>query len=58
MIDCNGDLNNDEVVNVNDLLVIIDQWGQTESPADINEDGIVDISDLLMVVGDWGPCEQ
>ena len=57
LIDCNGDLDNDGFVNVNDLLMIIDQWGSSNSPADINEDGIVDIADLLMVVGDWGPCE-
>jgi hypothetical protein len=40
-----------------DLLVIIDQWGATDSPADVNQDGIVDVSDLLIVVGNWGPCE-
>jgi len=39
------------------LLVVIDQWGFTDSPADLNFDGIVDVSDLLMVVGNWGPCE-
>jgi hypothetical protein len=44
-------------VDVTDLLVVIDQWGATDSPADVNEDGTVDVTDLLIVVGNWGPCE-
>jgi hypothetical protein len=47
----------DGYVNVSDLLVVIDQWGLTNSPADLNFDGIVDVTDLLIVVGNWGPCE-
>ena len=54
--DC-PDITGDGYVNVSDLLTIIDQWGQTNSPADLNYDGIVDVSDLLIVVGDWGECE-
>jgi len=54
-IDC-PDINGDGYVNVNDLLVVIDQWGLTDSPADLNQDGIVDVTDLLIVVGNWGPC--
>ena len=54
--DC-PDINGDGYVNVSDLLVVIDQWGLTDSPADLNFDGIVDVTDLLIVVGNWGPCE-
>jgi hypothetical protein len=54
---CLADINSDGYVNVTDLLVVIDQWGSTDSPADINFDGIVDVSDLLIVVGNWGACE-
>jgi len=54
---CPADINGDVIVNVSDLLVVIDQWGLTDSPADVNDDGIVDVSDLLIVVGNWGPCE-
>jgi predicted outer membrane repeat protein len=54
--DC-PDINGDGNVNVSDLLVVIDQWGLTNSPADLNLDGTVDVSDLLIVVGNWGPCE-
>ena len=55
-LDC-PDINGDGYVNVTDLLVVIDQWGLTDSPADLNQDGIVDVTDLLIVVGNWGPCE-
>jgi uncharacterized protein YjbI with pentapeptide repeats len=55
-VDC-PDISGDGLVNVSDLLIVIDQWGLTNSPADVNTDGIVDVSDLLMVVSNWGPCE-
>ena len=51
------DINGDGYVNVTDLLAVIDQWGQTDSPADVTGDGVVDVTDLLEVVGNWGPCE-
>ena len=56
-VSCPADLNGDATVDVSDLLVVIAQWGQSNSPADINGDGIVDVSDLLEVVGNWGSCE-
>ncbi len=49
-----ADINEDGVVGVTDLLIVIDQWGQTDSIADINEDGIVNVSDLLMLIDNWG----
>ena len=51
------DMDNDGEVGITEVLTIIDQWGQTNSPADLNFDGIVDVTDLLIVVGNWGPCE-
>jgi len=54
---CLGDLNGNSVVNVTDLLIVIDQWGSSNTLADLNNDGVVDVSDLLILVGDWGPCE-
>jgi hypothetical protein len=56
-IDCPTDINGDGYVNVTDLLVVIDQWGLTNSLADVNQDGIVDVSDLLIVIDNWGECE-
>ena len=53
---CIADITKDAVVDVSDLLVVIDQWGQSKSKADISGDGIVDVTDLLEVVGNWGEC--
>ena len=49
-----ADINEDGEVDVIDLLIIIDQWGQKNSSADINGDGIVNVTDLLLVVDNWG----
>ena len=51
-----GDLNDDGVVDVTDLLDVIAEWGALKSPADINFDGVVDVTDLLIVVANWGEC--
>jgi hypothetical protein len=48
---------NDGQVNVNDLLFIIADWGQSGSPADIDGSGQVDVGDLLLVIADWGECD-
>jgi hypothetical protein len=48
-----ADVNEDGVVDVLDLLIVIDQWGETDSPADINGDGIVDVNDLLTLINAW-----
>jgi len=54
-----GDLNGDGVVDVNDLLIVITQWGACPaSPAmctgDANHDSVVDVNDLLIVITNWG----
>lgn len=55
--DCEEDVNFDNVVNIEDLLILIADWGSTEGGlTDINGDGIVNIEDLLMLVSSWGPC--
>jgi subtilisin-like proprotein convertase family protein len=53
---CEGDIDDDGVVAVADLLAVIDQWGQAGGSADVNGDGYVDVSDLLAIVGNWGSC--
>ena len=48
----NEDVNNDGVVDVEDLVVIAANFGQTgENAADVNGDGVVDIADLIKVAG-------
>ena len=54
---CLPDISKNNVVDVSDLLIIIDGWGEYCDIADVNSDGIVDVLDLLIVIGNWGPCE-
>ena len=50
-----ADVNNDGVVGVDDLLMVINDWGPCMifCPADINDDGAVDVDDLLAVIEGW-----
>ena len=50
-----GDVNNDGMVNIQDLVLVASNFGKTgQSPADINGDGIVNIGDLVLVAGALG----
>jgi len=58
-----GDVNNDGVVNADDLLMVINHWGQCppppqSCPPDIapppDGNGVVNVDDLLMVINHWG----
>jgi hypothetical protein len=57
---CEGDVNNDGVVGVTDVLSAIGAWGSCpligDCPADFNNDGFVDVGDLLTIIGAWGVC--
>ena len=47
-----GDVNNDGVVNIQDLVLVGSNFRQTgENSADVNADGVVDIVDLVVVAG-------
>lgn len=54
---CSGDLTGDAIVNVDDLLVVMAQWGACSGCAgDLNGDMMVDVGDLLTVINAWGEC--
>jgi hypothetical protein len=53
---CPGDLTADGVVDVNDLIEMTFQWGQSSGPADLNGDGQVGVDDVLILIINWGPC--
>ena len=55
--ECLADVNADGNVNVNDILILIGNWGSGSNIGDINFDGIVNVTDLLYVISNWGPCE-
>ena len=50
-----GDVNNDGVVNIQDLVLVGSSFGQIgENAADVNGDGVVNITDLVKVAGALG----
>lgn len=54
---CDGDVNDDSVVDVDDLNAILSAWltaVDTCSPLDLaNDDGLVDVDDLNVVLSNW-----
>jgi hypothetical protein len=53
---CEGDLDGDGFIGVQDLVLVLLGWGSSGVPADFNGDGIVDIHDMIHVILHWGPC--
>lgn len=49
-----GDINNDGLINVDDLLILLNDWGLTHTSADLNGDGVVNVDDLLILLNNWG----
>ncbi len=52
-----GDVNNDDSVNVFDLSVILTNWSRTDViklQGDLNGDGVVNVFDLSVVLTNWG----
>ena len=53
---CVGDVDGDGEINVNDLLLLLGNWGNSGA-GDLDDDGIVDSSDVLSLLGVYGePC--
>ena len=48
-----GDTNCDRIINVDDLLTVINHWGDSTEAADFNHDNIVNVDDLLIVITNW-----
>jgi trimeric autotransporter adhesin len=59
-LSCLTDANDDGVVNIDDLLTVVSEWGPCEACAGDHTpcggDGVVGIDDLLGVISAWGPC--
>jgi hypothetical protein len=56
VIPCAGDVNTSGTVDIDDLVLVITNWGATSGPADLNGDHIVNIDDLVLVITHWGGC--
>ena len=49
------DVNGDGIVNIQDLVLVSSNFGQTgQGSADVNGDGVVNIQDLVLVAGAFG----
>jgi hypothetical protein len=54
---CDGDSTGDGHVGVNDLLIMLSEWGPCDGcVSDLVPDGEVDIQDVLMLIAQWGAC--
>ncbi|MEE2906968.1 MAG: hypothetical protein VX527_03955, partial [Planctomycetota bacterium] len=54
--DCLGDTNDDGVVNVDDILQVLANYGGSGSGGDVDGDGDIDVDDILAVINGWGDC--
>ena len=48
-----GDITNDNKVNIFDLSALLNKWGTDDSAADLNDNGKVDIYDLSILLKKW-----
>jgi formylglycine-generating enzyme required for sulfatase activity len=54
---CDGDFNDDGIVEAEDLAFVLAAWGPCcNCTADLNRDGVVNGSDLTPVLSGWGQC--
>ena len=52
-----ADADGDGVAGINDLLILLAQWGSSPGgPPDFDGGGTVGIEDLLILLGEWGLC--
>jgi hypothetical protein len=49
-----GDLNGDNTVNIQDLSILLSNYGTSNSTADINNDGTVNVLDLSSLLSHYG----
>ena len=53
-----GDINDDGVVGLADLLILLADWGPCadcdDCPSDLNDDCTVGVADLLILLANWG----
>jgi hypothetical protein len=54
-LECPEDINGDGVVNTEDLLILLGNWGGS-GDGDIDSNGVVNTADLLALLAAWGEC--
>ena len=53
---CDGDIDGNQSVTVEDLLVAIGNFGNS-GDGDVNNDGSITTDDILIIISNWGPCD-
>ncbi len=53
---CLGDVIDNGVVNLHDLIFVVSLWGREGTSADLDRSGVVDFGDIVLVLRAWGPC--
>ncbi|MDG2055423.1 MAG: hypothetical protein P8J86_12030 [Phycisphaerales bacterium] len=53
---CQGDINGDGLVGLNDFSTLLVQWGSTGPEADLNNDGLVGLADFELFLVGFGEC--
>jgi hypothetical protein len=52
---CLGDLDNDAFIGVNDVLLLLSDFGCTNNcNSDLDDDGVVAVNDVLLMLGAFG----
>ncbi len=51
---CDGDVNGDSLVDVDDLNIILANWGHSLAVGDLTLNGVVDVDDLNLVLSGFG----
>jgi hypothetical protein len=54
--ECFADVNGDGTGNVLDILMLLENWGQTGPIGDTTNDGTVNVDDILYILDNWGAC--
>ena len=55
---CDGDINDDGVVDGSDLAQVLGYWGSSSELHDLDGSGLIDGADLAIVLGNWGDCPE
>ena len=55
---CDGDINDDQVVDGSDVSMILGYWGHDDPAYDLDGSGLVDGADLAVILGWWGVCPE
>ncbi|MBG84034.1 MAG: hypothetical protein CMJ40_05750 [Phycisphaerae bacterium] len=54
--ECPTDTNGDGTTDVNDLLLVIAQFGLGSGDGDVDGSGNVDVADILLIIDTWNEC--